>query len=64
MTIPGAGRYEDWIEIGPNVMVCESPEDITAHVRIELWSDQPPAPETAWDHSWTGEIFLRSGNIR
>jgi hypothetical protein len=58
------GRQEDWIEVGPNALVCDTPRDITAHVRLELWSDQPPAPESAWDHSWTGEIFLRSGKIQ
>lgn len=58
------GRYEDWIEVGPNALVCDTPRDITADVRLELWSDQPPTPESAWDHSWTGEIFLRSGKIQ
>jgi hypothetical protein len=58
------GRREGWIEVGPNVLVCATPRDITAHVRIEQWNDQPPALESAWDHSWTGEVFLRSGKIK
>ena len=57
------GRRESWIEVGPNALVCATPRDITAHVRIERWSDQPPVPESVWDHSWTGEIVLRTGKI-
>jgi|GEM_PF-5103161 len=28
------GRYEDWIEVGPNALVCGTPRDITADVRL------------------------------
>ncbi|GGK76098.1 hypothetical protein Ppa06_39790 [Planomonospora parontospora subsp. parontospora] len=37
------GRHEGWIETGPNALVCTTPRDLTAHVRLELWSDRPPA---------------------
>jgi hypothetical protein len=58
-----SGRGADWITIGPNALLCNTHLDFTPYIRLELWSDQPSASEPAWDHSWTDEIFFRSGKI-
>ncbi|GAB3146940.1 hypothetical protein [Microbispora hainanensis] len=57
------GQGPDWLTIGPNALLCDTPRDFTPYIRLELWSDQPAAPEPAWEHSWTDEIFFRSGKI-
>ncbi|MEU7914593.1 hypothetical protein [Microbispora bryophytorum] len=54
----------DWVEVGPNALVCQTHRDVRPYVRLELWSGEPPLAEPAWDCSWTAEIFLRSGKIR
>ncbi len=54
----------DWVEVGPNGLVCQLHGNVRPYVRLELWSGEPPLAEPAWDRSWTGEIFLRSGKIQ
>ncbi len=55
-TIPGAA-------IGRNGMELDTVRRTPAYVRFELWTGEPPLPEPAWEDSWTGEIYLRSGRI-
>ncbi|MGW0594238.1 hypothetical protein [Streptosporangium sp. NPDC002607] len=57
------GVWHGWFQIGPNAVMFNDHDKI-AYVRYELWSEEPPQAEPEWKHSWSGEIYLRTGRIQ
>ncbi|GAA4102123.1 hypothetical protein [Nonomuraea soli] len=53
------------IDVGPNGILIDTvgPRYETVHFRLELWSGEPPPPHPAWDESWSGEIYFKTGKI-
>jgi hypothetical protein len=53
---------QDWLEVGSNSVLFEGRRWGTGYVRLEMWSEPPPADES-WHRSWEGEFSSPSGII-